>query len=205
MQIIGLTGGSGSGKGVVSKTFAALGAYCIDTDALYHAIISQPSPCVEELKERFGADILTEEGAVCRPLLAAKVFCGGAEEKVRLASLNDITHRHILAETRRLLRLEAEKGRIAAVVDAPLLFESRFHTECDVTLAVLAPRAVRLTRIIERDGLAASAAEARLAAQPTDDFYQTQADFCIVNDGSLDDLIEKATLFWHQNIIKSQP
>lgn len=203
MQIIGLTGGSGCGKSIVSKAFEALGACSIDTDSIYHCMISSPSPCTEALALAFGNDILTPEGAVSRPILAAKVFCGGSEETQRLSLLNEITHHQILSVVRDIIAKEERKGTVAALVDAPLLFESGFHKECHVTVAVLAPKALRLSRVMERDGLSYEAALARIDAQPNDDFYKAQADFILTNDGTVEDLINKATSFWNQNIKKS--
>ena len=83
MLIIGLTGGSGCGKSIVRGAFEALGAFSVDADAVYHAIVASPSACTKELSEAFGEDILAPSGALDRSLLAAKVFCGGEEEKKR--------------------------------------------------------------------------------------------------------------------------
>ena len=204
MLIIGLTGGSGCGKSIVRGAFEALGAFSVDADAVYHAIVASPSACTKELSEAFGEDILAPSGALDRPLLAAKVFCGGEEEKKRLSLLNAITHRHVLNDIRSSLA-EAEKaGKRVAIVDAPLLFESGFQKECALTIAVLAPLSLRLSRIMERDGLSLPKAEARLYAQQKDSFYESQADFVLVNDGTVDDLLTKATLFWNENIAKNK-
>ena len=204
MLIIGLTGGSGCGKSIVSRAFEALGAFSVDADAVYHTIVSNPSACTKELSEAFGEDVLTPSGALDRPALAAKVFCGGEEEKKKLSLLNEITHKHVLDDIRISLK-EAEKaGKNVAVVDAPLLFESGFHKECLLTVAVLSPFSLRLSRIMERDSLTEYKAKARLNAQQTDDFYREQADFILINDGTVDDLLAKATLFWNENIVKNQ-
>ena len=54
MLIVGLTGPSGAGKGVVASLFSRLGVPSVDTDRIYHNLLVPPSPCLEELKERFG-------------------------------------------------------------------------------------------------------------------------------------------------------
>ena len=74
----------------------------------------------------------------------------------------------------------------AVAVDAPLLFESGYGDECDVTLAVLADRDLRRERIMVRDGLPSEAADARLNAQKPDEFYTERADYVIRNDGDID-------------------
>lgn len=183
MLIIGLTGPSGAGKGVVCAAMAAYGIPSIDTDRVYHELLVPPSACLDALVDRFGKAILSPDGTLDRRALAAIVFAEGHEDD-HLA-LNTITHRYVLDEVRKLCRAYESEGRTAVLVDAPLLFESGFDTECDVTLAVLADRALRHERIMARDGLSYEAANARLRAQKPDEFYLSRADHAIRNDGQM--------------------
>ena len=184
MKVIGLCGGSGSGKGTVASLLSELGIPTIDTDLVYRELTSTPSECLSELRDEFGAEIVGSDGALDRVYLRAIVFEGdGAEEKRR--RLNEITHFHILAETRRRLARFAESGVLAATVDAPLLYESGFDRECDAVIAVLAERDARIRRVTERDGIAPEAAARRIDTQISDDELAERADFTIVNDGSL--------------------
>lgn len=179
MQIIGLTGPSGAGKGTVASLFAGFGVPSVDTDAVYHELLIPPSPCLCELAAHFGRSILTDEGTLNRPALSALVFAPGQEEELR--ALNRITHRHILAETRRLTEYRTA-GVAAVLVDAPQLFESGFDAECDRILSVLAPYEVRLSRIMARDGLNRAQAEARLKVAHSDAFFREHSDAVLVND-----------------------
>ncbi len=181
MLTVGLTGPSGAGKGHVASLFAHCGVPSIDTDAVYHALLIPPSPCLDELVTRFGADILSPDGTLDRAALAAVVFAPGHEAE--LLALNAITHRHVLDEVRRLLEMYHREGTAAVLVDAPQLFESGFDAECDCVLAVLAPRALCLSRIMERDGLSLARATARQEAQKSDDFFTARADAVLMNDG----------------------
>ncbi len=186
MLTVGLTGPSGGGKGTVASLFARYGVPSIDTDAVYHALLVPPSACLEELAEAFGDGILTADGTLDRKALAARVFAPGQQEA--LATLNRITHRYVLAEVRQLLAAYREQGKAAALVDAPQLFESGFDAECHRILSVLAPREVRLSRIMARDGLDRARAEARLAAQKPDEFFKARSDAVIENDGAAADM-----------------
>lgn len=186
MLTIGLTGPSGAGKGTVASLFARYGIPSIDTDAVYHALLVPPSDCLHELTERFGRGILTPEGTLDRKALAARVFADGHGED--LTDLNRITHRHVLREVRRQLSIYKAEGFSAVLVDAPQLFESGFHTECEVILSVLASREVRLARIMARDGLDEARATARLNAQKPDGFFRDHSDAVLVNDGAPTDL-----------------
>ena len=173
MLTIGLTGPSGAGKGTLASLFAAYGIPSIDTDAIYHALLVPPSECLRELAERFGDGILFPDGTLDRKILAALVFAPGREAD--LADLNTITHRHVLSEVRRLLAVYKEQGKAAVLVDAPQLFESGFDAECHYILSVLAPRDIRLARIMTRDGLDEERASARLNAQKPDEFYRSHS------------------------------
>lgn len=186
MLTIGLTGPSGSGKGTVAAVFARYGIPSIDTDAVYHALLIPPSACLDELAEAFGKEILSADGTLDRKALAALVFAPGQE--AALSTLNRITHRYVLDEARRLLDAYREQGKAAVLVDAPQLFESGFDAECDRILSVLAPRRLRLSRIMARDGLDEARAEARLNAQKPDAFFRERSHHVIVNDGDGADL-----------------
>ncbi len=182
MLIIGLSGPSGAGKGYVASLLARYGVPSIDTDAVYHDLLIPPSPCLDELTARFGRAILDTNGHLDRAALAALVFAPGHE--VDLAELNTITHRHILREVRRLLDAYRATDTAAVLVDAPQLFESGFDRECDRVLSVLAPHDVRLSRILQRDGLTLDRAAARLAAQKPDAFFRERSDAILINDGT---------------------
>lgn len=178
--VIGLTGPSGAGKGVVSGICQKWGIPAVDADAVYHELLIPPSACLDELVHAFGKEILCQDGTLDRALLAAIVFTPGAEEKKE--RLNRITHHFVLDAIRTSCRDLERTEAPAILVDAPLLFESGFDRECDHVLAVLAASDIRLIRIMARDGISISAALARLRAQKPDDFYR-QADGILCNDG----------------------
>lgn len=184
MLTVGLTGPSGAGKGVVASLFSRYGVPSIDTDAVYHALLVPPSACLDELAERFGRSILAPDGTLDRKALANLVFAEGHENDLR--DLNAITHRFILGEARRLLAEYRAEGVPAVLMDAPQLFESGFDAECDYILSVLAPFAVRLDRIMARDGLDEEQARARLGASHSDAFFRDRSDAVIVNDGEVE-------------------
>ena len=188
--ILGLTGPSGAGKGVLAQRLHdAHGFVWIDTDAVYHDLTSAPSPCLDELQSAFGTGII-KQGALDRPALASIVFAKDAKDKLEL--LNRITHKHVMEKSRRQIDAAQQSGARGAVLDAPLLFEAGADALCTHTAAVLADRAVRLHRIITRDGLTEQAAQKRLDAQKSDDFYRQRADFVIYNNGTAQELYASA-------------
>lgn len=187
MLIIGLAGGSGSGKGIVSSLFSVNGVPAFDCDAVYHDLISRDCPLTRELADAFGAGVLSADGGIDRRALFAAAFTDG---KTR-ARLNEISHRRILAVLRDWIKRAEEKGIPAVIIDAPLLFESRFDRECDLTVVVTAEKELRLERIVSRDGITREEAEKRIAAQIPDDELSRRADVTIRNDGDVAELIKE--------------
>lgn len=186
MKIIGITGPSGSGKGICCEYFRSIGIPCIDTDKVYHDLLLPPSECATELVSRFGKDILNDDQTINRPKLAAIVFSD--ESGIALEDLNQISHKYVKEKTLALLDQFRKDQKTAAVVDAPLLFEAEFDTFCDFTISILASSEVRLSRIMKRDMLSREKATARIAAQKNDEFYIEKADHILYNNGNCDEI-----------------
>lgn len=191
MIVLGLTGPSGAGKGMLGLAFSRFGVPALDTDAIYHTLLCPPSACLDALTAQFGTAILRQDGTLNRAALAALVFSPDAPPEYH-HRLNSITHHYILTETRRQMTQLRRQGVPAVLIDAPLLYESGFDAECDFVIAVTAPRDMRIDRILARDGITREAALARLAAQHDDSFYTARAHFVVCNDGSLDRLDREA-------------
>lgn len=185
MLVIGLTGPSGSGKGVVAELFAKFGLPVINADDIYHQLLIPPSPCLEELVHRFGTSILTGAGTLNRRALGDLVF----SDPLALSDLNAITHRYVMDDVRRKMDALRRADIRAAVFDAPQLFEAGANRACSVVVSVLADKRLRLERIMRRDGIDADAAWRRMAAQKSDDFFRTHSDYIIQNEGNPEALL----------------
>ena len=181
MKIIGLTGGSGTGKGTVAKLLCELGAASVDADAVYRRLCETDTAMLGKLQNAFG-DILLPSGALDRPALARIVF---ADPK-KLELLNDITTPFIRAAS--IKALGAFSDHALVLYDAPTLFETGAETLCEHVIGVLAERETRIQRIMARDGLTEKAARARIDAQPDDDYYRARCDYLIENNGGLEEL-----------------
>ena len=186
MKIIGLCGGSGSGKGAVSEIFRELGVPSVDADAVYREITSRPSECLAQLAREFGDGVI-KNGALDRDYLRGVIFTppGVAQRQARL---NAITHKYVVAEMKRRIEWHRLTGVCGVILDAPLLFESGLDGICDTLIAVVADRELRIARIITRDGITLTAAEQRLAAQKPDAELISICHHIIVNNGTLDEL-----------------
>jgi dephospho-CoA kinase len=98
MKVIGLCGGSGSGKGLACSFFDELGLKCIDTDKVYHDLISKDSECTRELISFFGEGISSDSKIDRKKLRDIILSSDDALEQ-----LNRITHKHILAQARTMI------------------------------------------------------------------------------------------------------
>ena len=182
MLLIGLTGPTGAGKGEVAKIFASYGLPVINADEVYHTLITPPSSCLRELMLTFGKEILLADGSLDRKALGAIVF----SDPAALERLNGITHRYVMEEVRRQVELLRRREIPAAVFDAPQLFEAGAQNICGAVVSVLADRALRLERIVARDGITPEAAMRRITAQKSDEYFKTHSDYIIENNGSVD-------------------
>ena len=189
MVIIGLAGGSGSGKGYVSAKLFAEGIPSFDCDAVYHGMISHDSEVSRELISTFGSTVGNSDGGIDRAALRTVVFADGAEA-LRL-KLNEITHRHVKSACLGWLEEMRSQGCYAAIVDAPLLFESGFDAFCDLKVSVIASEEIRVNRIILRDALPKEAALRRIHAQMDEAQLRQRSDFVIVNNGDESALTEQ--------------
>lgn len=188
MLVIGITGGSGSGKSTVSKLFSNYGAESIDADVVYHDLLSDSDAMLRELRERF-PETIKPDGRLSRKTLAGIVF----SDKEALSDLNKIAHKFVIEDTERRMQELYCKNVQYICIDAIALFESGLDSICDVTIGVVAPRATRISRIIERDSLDPMSASARINAQQPDDFYTERCDYMIENNENLEDVEAKVS------------
>ena len=177
MKIFGLTGKTGAGKSTVASKLEAMGFYVIDGDLIARNITRKGKPALKELAKEFGCDIITEDGSLDRKKLASRAF----KDKESTAKLNSITHPIIKAEFETEIEKAEEKGFSYAVIDAAALLESNCKDLCEKIIVVTAPEDIRLSRILQRDGITKEQALTRMNAQFPDEYYNEKADILIRN------------------------
>jgi dephospho-CoA kinase len=188
---VGLTGGVGSGKSTVAARLAEHGAVVIDADAIARDVVAPGTPGLAAVLDRFGPAVAAPDGSLARAALAAIVF---ADDTAR-ADLNAIVHPLVRART---AELTAELPAEAIVVhDIPLLVEADLAGGFDVVVVVEADPRTRLRRL-ERRGLAPADAQARMAAQGTDEQRRAVAHEIVANDGDQDALRAEVDELWRR-------
>ncbi len=201
MKIIGLTGQSGAGKTTLCERFEELGIPCLNTDVIYYELVSYQSPCLIELKEKFGDSIINSDGSLDRTALAVLVFQGD-NAKDNLNNLNATTHKYVWEEVNRRLTEYMNQGKTLAVIDAPALFSSKiFIGACDIIISVICDKETRLERILKRDNIDRERALARIEAQPDDSFFIENSDYYIVNSGTREEMVKKLDSIFAQEEI----
>lgn len=187
-MIIGITGGTGCGKTTLLDIIRDKGGIVLDCDAIYHELLKTDRQMLHAIEERFPGTV--ENGCLQRKKLGSIVF----NDKDALADLNRITHGAVKAEVQRRLTPMPQ----LAAIDAIGLFESGLDKLCKLTVAVDAPRDVRIARLMARDGISAEYAAARIDAQPAAAFFASRCDQVLVNDGALEDFQKKCLAFLSQ-------
>ena len=183
MNIIGITGPSGCGKGYLSAELAKLGYVHADADEIYHSLLETSEPLCSALVSAFGEEI-RKDGRIDRGALGKKVF--GAKNRRKLEKLNKIAHKFVCREYIKLIRKLLDEGAEGLVIDAPLLIEARLHKLCTINVAVLANEKIRIERIMCRDGISPENALLRIHSQKPLAFYAKHCDYVFLNNGEAD-------------------
>lgn len=190
MRMVGLTGGIGAGKSAVAARLAALGAVVIDADRLAREVVEPGTPGLAAVVEAFGDGVLTADGALDRAAMAQRIF---GDDDAR-ATLEGIVHPLVRARTAEIVAAAPEDSVV--VNDVPLLVEKQMSRLYDTVVVVFASLPTRLDRLARLRGMSAQEAQARIAAQATDEQRREVADVAIVNDGTPEDLDAAVAAAW---------
>jgi dephospho-CoA kinase len=192
--MVGLTGGIGAGKSAVAGLLAAHGAVVVDADRLAREAVAKGTDGLRAVVDEFGPEILTADGELDRPALAARVF-GDDEARGRLEK---IIHPRVRARSAELIA--AAPADAVVVNDVPLLVETGIAGAYEVVIVVLADEDVRVARLTADRGMTADEAHARISKQATDEQRRAVADVVIVNNGSRDELAAQVDEVWRTRL-----
>lgn len=193
MLRIGLTGGIGSGKSTVAGLLADRGAVVVDADRIAREVVEPGTPGLAAVVEAFGEGVLSADGSLDRPALAAVVFSDPAAR----ARLDGIVHPLVRD---RAVQLAAGAPTDAVLVnDVPLLVETGQAASYDLVVVVEAELATRLARLVDR-GVPEADARARIAAQATDEQRRAVADVVLDNSGTREQLAEQVARLWEERV-----
>jgi dephospho-CoA kinase len=195
MLRIGLSGGIGSGKSTVAQRFSELGAVVIDADTLAREVVAPGSEGLRQIADRFGEDVLDDEGALNRAALGQVVF---ADSQAR-RDLEAITHPLIAARTASLVAAAPEDAVV--VHDVPLLVELDYGSRYHLVVIVGADPELRVKRLMHTRGMTESDIRSRIAAQAGDEERRAAADVWLDNDGAREDLLAAVDTLWTGRLV----
>ncbi|MFZ9686988.1 MAG: dephospho-CoA kinase [Chitinophagaceae bacterium] len=174
MLKIGLTGGIGTGKTTVAKIFEAIGIPVYYADIEAKRLMERHPILIEEIKSIFGADAYVNE-KLNRSLIAQAAF----NNKDLLQRLNACVHPYTIEDGKNWMLKQTSPY---AIKEAALIFESDIHSEFDKVIGVYAPHAMRIQRVMKRDGITQDQVYERMQHQIEDEIKYKLCDEIIVND-----------------------
>ncbi|MBQ3847328.1 MAG: dephospho-CoA kinase [Clostridia bacterium] len=184
MIVLGVTGGTGTGKSTVCKMLKDKGAKVIDADKIAKKAQRKGTPAYERIVEHFGKGILQENGEIDRAALGKIVFHDYRE----MLTLNHIVHEYVSKEIKEKVKTYREEGESLVVLDVPIPIEEGFFDTANSIWTVSANNDVRVERLMERMKISESEAEVRINAQMSNREYEEIADTVIQNEGSEEEL-----------------
>ncbi|GEA84218.1 MULTISPECIES: dephospho-CoA kinase [Cellulomonas] len=193
MQRIGLTGGIAAGKSVAARRFDELGAVVIDSDVLAREAVAPGSEGLAEVVETFGEAVLDADGGLDRTALAALVFGDDERRRALEAIVHPVVRR--LGAEREAAAATADPGAVV-VHDIPLLVETGQADSFHLVVVVHAPALLRVERLVRLRGMDRQAAEARVAAQASDESRLQVADVVLDGSGTDEELRAQVDDLW---------
>ena len=197
-MIIGITGGIGSGKSVISKELRRMGYEVYDTDSEAKRLIVENVQIRRNIEDLLGKEVY-KDNVYQTQIVASKVFAN----KSLLVQLNAIVHpavrEDILSRTQDFINNTTS----LYFIECAILYTAHLDDICDKVVAITAPEAIRLERTIARDSSDKDKVRARMRMQDVEHDIQ-RADIIINNDGSTPistlckELLEQATKIEHR-------
>lgn len=171
---VGITGGIGSGKSVVSDVIRLLGYPVYNSDIRAKELSDTDGDIRQSLVALFGPAIYTDNH-LNRPLLASHLFQDSAQRK----AVNAIIHPVVFADFNKWCAMQ---HTALVFAESAILVESGFSALMDKMIVVDAPHKLRLQRVVERDAVTMEQAQKRMEAQMDSVDLCKRADYVIYND-----------------------
>jgi dephospho-CoA kinase len=171
---IGITGGIGSGKSLISQFFEVIGIPVFIADAEAKRITAESEVVKAQLTELFGSKLFPD-GILDKKLFASIIF----NDKTALLRANAVIHPEVRKDFRQWV--ETQQSPVVAI-EAAILFEGGFSNETDQIINVTAPSDLRLERVMKRDHVSEEKVLERINNQLSDEERNKRSDYIIVND-----------------------
>ena len=182
MIVLALTGSIGMGKSTTLRMFAEAGCAVWDADAAVHRLYAPGGEGAAAVADLFGEDVLAPDGSVDRAALGQVVL----GDEAALRRLEAAIHPLVGKDRQAFLSRAEADGAEVAVLDIPLLFETKGEGLADAVVLVTADKAVRRERVLARPGMTEGKLARILARQMPEAERTARADHVIRTDAGLD-------------------
>lgn len=182
-MIIGITGSSGAGKSTICDILKdEYKVKIINADKIAKKLSRKGTNYIIDIIEKFGKDIVDEEGELRRKKLAEIIYTDSEKRK----ELNECTFKYIRKEIERQIKKEKNSNNNnTVIIDAPLLFECELDKICDKVIGIISKKELQIERVVARDNIDYEQAEKRINAQATNEFYKDRCDDIIENNNDV--------------------
>jgi dephospho-CoA kinase len=194
--VIGILGGVASGKSLIARQLADLGAVILDADRAGHKVLHEPEVKVA-LRTRWGEGVFGTDGAVNRAAVGRIVFAPPPAGPEELKFLEQVTHPRITERLREQMAAASAGGAKAIVLDAAVMLKAGWDRLCDTVWFVDVPREMRVERAAQR-GWSEAQLAAREAAQESLAEKRQKADETIDNSGLPQVTAEQVRSLWNK-------
>ena len=169
--LIAITGGIGSGKSYVCQLLEKHGIKVYDCDAAAKRLMRTSATLRQQLRQLVGPQVY--RGCILQKRVLAEFLLASEANK---QAVNEIVHPAVALDF-----IESDYQWL----ESAILFDSGFHRRVPFSFVVCvsAPEAVRVQRIMARDGISEAKALEWIHRQMPQEQVEAQSDFVIVNDG----------------------
>lgn len=174
MQVVGLTGGIGSGKTTVANMFSELGIPVYIADEESKRLLVTSKIIKRKLIALFGEETYKGE-TLNKPFIANKIF----NNKELLKQMNAIVHPKVGQHFKRWLKKQQAPY---VIKESAILFESGAFETCDMVITVTASELLRIARVIQRDSTSEEKVRSIIKNQWAEEEKIKRSNFVIVNE-----------------------
>ena len=175
MKYIGLTGGIGTGKTLISTIFQNMGIPVFNSDRSAQFLMNSDEELKLKIKKVLGSKAYNANGEIDKVIIAKQIF----NNPEKLASLNKIVHPVVASE----FKIWTQNQNSAFVIlEAAILFEAGFENIVDEVICVCAPKELRIKRVVQRDTLTEEQVYDRMRNQLPEEEKTKRANYIINND-----------------------
>lgn len=185
--VVGITGGIGSGKSIVSDLIEKSGFAVIRSDLVAKELMATDQKILVRIVKTFGEESITG-GKLNTRYLAGKVF----NNKKNVETINSIVHPPTIRKINELIKSQFAESKIV-FVESALIFEAKILDMFDYIILVYTGKDLRIKRVMKRDKTNEADILSRMNYQIDDDLKRDKVDFILENNSTLAELKKKVS------------